>query len=320
MVVLPADREDRRRREGRKRERAHVEERLVHRMASRAPLHGGDRHGERQSRPGTEHGRPRERADRADGDRAPFELERERLADADGDDDHDEAEHVGRPAEDERERTRRASDEGDECDERDQPARERQEPGPDRHVAPRVAVSSLLLGRERDRARGRRDELRLSRHGRESGRPLRRDDERLGARLEHAVSPLELRPVDGEVGLVDELVRIGAVARVAGDAAGDRGADRLARGLDLEDAGGDGTPDALGDLERLLASGLGKQDRELLAAEASGNVVVAKLLAEDVGDPAKDDVAREVAVRVVDVAQQVEVGHDDRHRPTELVP
>ena len=80
---------------------------------------------------------------------------------------------------------------------------------------------------------------------------------------------------------------------------------------------GDGAPDALGDLERLLRRRLGQEDAELLAAEARRHVVVAQLGAEDLGDALQHRVAGEVAVGVVDVAQQVEVGHDQRQRPVE---
>ena len=116
-----------------------------------------------------------------------------------------------------------------------------------------------------------------------------------------------------------ELVRVVAVARERGDAHRDGGADRLARGLDLEEARRDRAADPVGDLERLLRRRLRQEDRELLAAEARRHVVVAQLLAEDLGDAAQDGVAGEVAVGVVDVAQQVEVGHDQRHRPLEAL-
>ena len=72
-------------------------------------------------------------------------------------------------------------------------------------------------------------------------------------------------------------------------------------------------------VERLVEAGLREQDRELLAAEARGNVVVAKLGAEDLRDALEHLVADEMAVRVVDVAQQVEVGHDQRRRPLEAL-
>src|SRR5436305_1286285 len=83
---------------------------------------------------------------------------------------------------------------------------------------------------------------------------------------EDAVSPLQLRPVDGEVGLVDQLVRIRAVLRIPGNADRHCRADGLARGLDVESPLRDRTPDALGDLHRLLRRCLRQEDRELLAA------------------------------------------------------
>jgi hypothetical protein len=116
---------------------------------------------------------------------------------------------------------------------------------------------------------------------------------------------------------VDQLVGVGAVLRVAGDADRDRGVDRLTRRLDVEALLRHGLADPLGNLERLLRRRLREQDRELLAAEAGGHVVVAQLRAEDLGDALQHRVAGEVAVRVVDVAEQVEVGHDQRHRPAE---
>ena len=157
------------------------------------------------------------------------------------------------------------------------------------------------------------------RHRHEPALPLLGHEQRLRARVEHAVSALELGAVDGEVGLVDQLVRVRSVAREAGDADRDRRPDRLARGLDVECAGGDRAPDPLGDLEGLLRRRLGKQDRELLAAEARRHVVVAQLRAEDLGDALQDGVAGEVAVGVVDVAQEVEVGHHQRQRPLEAL-
>jgi hypothetical protein len=46
---------------------------------------------------------------------------------------------------------------------------------------------------------------------------------------------------------------------------------------------------------------------------------VAQLRAEDLGDALQHGVPCEVAVRVVDVAEQVEVGHDQRQRPLEAL-
>ena len=106
----------------------------------------------------------------------------------------------------------------------------------------------------------------------------------VAGRVEDAVPALELRAVDGEVGLVDELVRVAPVAREARDADRDRRADRLARGLDVEEPLGGRAADALGDLERLLGRRLREEDRELLAAEPRGDVVVAQVEPEDLRD------------------------------------
>ena len=116
---------------------------------------------------------------------------------------------------------------------------------------------------------------------------------------------------------MDQLVRIDAVLRERRDAERHRCADRLGRGLHLELALGDGAADALRDLHCLLGRSLRQEDRELLASEPRRHVVVAQLLTEDLGDSLEDRVAGEVAVAVVDVAQEVEVGHDQRHRPLE---
>ena len=102
-------------------------------------------------------------------------------------------------------------------------------------------------------------------------------EQRLGARAEDAVAALELRAVDGEVGLVDQLVRVGAVLREPATPI-----ETVARIGSLEVstsnvALGDGAADPLGDLERLLGRRLGQEDRELLAAEAGRDVVVAQL-------------------------------------------
>ena len=118
---------------------------------------------------------------------------------------------------------------------------------------------------------------------------------------------------------MDELGRVAPVPRVGGHAERKRDADRLRRGLGLEALSRDRPADPLGDLERLLVVGLGQEDGELLAAEASRDVVVAELLPKDLGHPRQHLVADKVPVRVVDLAQQVEVGHDQRRRPFEAV-
>src|SRR5205823_10562199 len=74
----------------------------------------------------------------------------------------------------------------------------------------------------------------------------------LRARVEDTVSALQLRPVDGEVGLMDQLVRVCGIPRERGDADRDGCVDRLARSLDVDRRGGDCAPDAFCDLEGLL--------------------------------------------------------------------
>ena len=183
----------------------------------------------------------------------------------------------------------------------------------------RAAGGAARLGLDLERRRGPDAVLAVLGHRDEPSASLGGHEQRLGARVEDAVAALELRAVDGEVGLVDELVRVRAVAREPGDADRDGRADRLARRLDVEQPRRRRPADPLGDLDRLLGRRLRQQDRELLAAEAGRNVVVAELRAEDLRDPLQDGVAGEMAVGVVDVAQQVEVGHDQRQRPLEAL-
>ena len=183
----------------------------------------------------------------------------------------------------------------------------------------RPRMSALELRNALGRRRQRDDVVAVLRHRDEPALALLGHQQRLGARIEHAVAALELGAVDGQVGLVDQLVGVGAVAREAGDADRDRRPDRLARGLDVVRARRDRAADPLGDLEGLLRRRLGQQDRELLAAEARRHVVVAQVRAEHFRDALQHRVAREVAVGVVDVAQQVEVRHHQRQRPFEAL-
>src|SRR4029453_15352309 len=78
-------------------------------------------------------------ADRADRDRACFEIEGERLPDADEDDDRDQARDVAARAEDE---TRYAGDDSRDRDERDEGRERRRER---EEVWPRGCVRALLL-------------------------------------------------------------------------------------------------------------------------------------------------------------------------------
>ena len=93
--------------------------------------------------------------------------------------------------------------------------------------------------------------------------------------------------------------------------------NRLAGGLDVDRGGGDRPPDPLGDLERLLGRRLRQQDRKLFPAEARRHVVVTELSPERFRDLLQHRIAGEVTVGVVDVAEEIEVGHDQRQRPFE---
>src|SRR5579863_4766233 len=111
-----------------------------------------------------------------------------------------------------------------------------------------------------------------------------------------AVSARRLRAIRGEVGAVDELLTGRRVLGRRREPDRDGHAKRLRRALRDEDARAHDVPDPFGDLNRLRRRRLGKQDAELVTAEARGHVVAAQLLAEDLGDTADDDVAGEVAV------------------------
>ena len=285
-------------------------------LALRAPLDDADRHGHRQRRSRPEERSARERADGADGDRAVVELERERLPHADERDHGEDPDHVRGGAEDRTEDARRDAEERHEPDEQAEAGRELEEA----RAAGRVRRVPALLLRQRLRdARERLAVVAFLGHGDEGHAPFGRHQQRLRARAEDAVAALELRAVDGQVGLVDERVRVLGVLRVAGDADRDGCADRLARRLDVVQPLRDRPADPLGDLERLLRRCLGQEDRELLAAEPGRHVVVPQLGAEDLGDALQHRVAGEMAVGVVDLAEQVEVGHDQRQRALEAL-
>src|SRR5687768_8516200 len=78
-------------------------------------------------------------------------------------------------------------------------------------------------------------------------------EQRLGARPEDAISPLKLRSVDGQVGLMNEFVCVRSIKWKARDTERDGRTDGIARGLHLEPGLGHGAPDPFCDLERLLS-------------------------------------------------------------------
>ena len=271
--ALEADREHAGRCERGERERADVEEHAVDLRPAGAPLDDRGRGREDERRPRAEEGRAGERADRADRDRASVvHLDRERLAEADEHDEGDEREDVVVGAEQEPQHARADADHRHEADEEREAEREREEARPVNRMRP--GMPALLRRDQLDRRRQRLEVVARFRDRDQAGLAVARHGQRLGARVERAVAALELRAVDREVRLVDQLVRVLAVARVGGDADRDRRADRLAGGLDVECAIGDLAADPLGDLHRLLGARLGQQDAELLAAEPGRDVVV----------------------------------------------
>ncbi len=298
-------------------ERADVEEHVVARVASCAPVHRCRGHGERKRSSRPEEGRSGQGSHGADRDRAVVHLEGQRLAEADEHDEREQGEEMLAAAEGEPEGAHADSDRRDERDDGRQRTRKLKEARAVHDVRPRMTP---LLGRNRlDGRWQRRVVVARLRHHDELRLAVDRDRQGLRARVQDAVSALELRPVDGKVCLVDELVGVRPVSWEGGDAERNGRANRLARRFDVEGPSSNGRTDALRDLERLLRVRLGQQDAELLAAEPRRDVVVAQLHAEDLGDALEHGVAGEVAVRVVDVAEQVEVGHDQREGPVEAV-
>jgi hypothetical protein len=73
-------------------------------------------------------------------------------------------------------------------------------------------------------------------------------------------------------------------------------------------------PDPLGDLEGLGGCGAGEQQAEFLAAETAAQVAVAQQVPHGGGDRGEHGVSGEVAVRVVDGFEVVDVGDGDRQR------
>ena len=316
--ALEADREHAGSRQRGERERPDVEQDAVDLGPAGAPLDDRRRGREHERRPRAEERRSGQRADRADRDRSTVvDLDRERLAEADEDDEGDQREDVVVGSEHEPDDARPDPDDRDEADEKGEPEREREEARPVHRVRP--WMPALLRRSDLDGRRKRLEVVARFRHCDQSRLAVVGDRQRLGACVEHTVSALELRAVDGEIRLMDELVRVLAVTWVRGDADRDRRADRLARGLDVDGAIRDLAADPLGDLECLLGARLRQQDAELFASEPRRDVVVPEVRPEDLGEAFQDGIAREMAVRVVDVAQEVEVGHDQRERTVEAL-
>ena len=130
----------------------------------------------------------------------------------------------------------------------------------------------------------------------------------------HLVLAVLLRPVERAVGEADQRVALATVLRVGGDAGAD--GDRTDRAeIGFADAG----DDRLGDRERDLLVGPGKQHGELVAAEAERLAA----LAQPRRDEREDAVAGRMAEAVVDPLEVVDVEEaerDERRRPRPRAP
>ena len=316
---VAAEVEDCRRREAGEREGADVEEELVDRRAPRAPLHrrGGD--GERQRRLRAGDRGSGQRTDRADGDRASVELEGERLAAGDERDDRQQAEDLGRRSEDEAERAGGDAADADETTRLPSPRESETNRG--------LPACGDAAGARSRSARRRRRPARepggpggglrvegLVRHRSEAHLAAGRGERRLRAGVQDAVSALELGAVDGEIGLMDELVR---VVPSAGKAATPNETVALIGSLDVS------TSNRSSATARRIRSAMAKASCGVVSGRMmanssppnrAGTSLWRRCRWKTVGDPVQHGVAGQMPVRVVDVAQEVEVGHDHRER------
>ena len=71
---------------------------------------------------------------------------------------------------------------------------------------------------------------------------------------------------------------------------------------------------------RVFERGFREQDRELFAAEARDEIARAHRRSQHLGDPAEHDVARGMAVRIVDMFEVIDVEHRDRQAAARCAP
>src|SRR2546423_9330784 len=77
---------------------------------------------------------------------------------------------------------------------------------------------------------------------------------------------------------------------------------------------GNAHADALADGKRAVAAGVGQHQRELVAAEARDDVGLARAPPDDGGGLDQRAAAKQVAVRVVDRLESVEIDEQERQR------
>ena len=126
-----------------------------------------------------------------------------------------------------------------------------------------------------------------------------------------ATAPGRLGPIEGDVGVADQLFRRMAVVRVHGDtqAAGDVHLPAIEIGMEARAPPRSATPSPV--RRRLLQALL--HQRELVAAEPGPSVAGAGDGLEAVGDLAQQRVAGQMAERVVDLLELVEIEQHHRH-------
>ena len=117
-----------------------------------------------------------------------------------------------------------------------------------------------------------------------------------------AVTPSDLGLVDGNIGLVYQLLLCRSVVGEACHAHADRGIDRQQASRHLIALGRDRLANPLGDLAALARSCLGQNKAELFAPKPPGDVILTNGLADDLADTSQDSVAGEMPIGVVDVA------------------
>src|SRR6185312_12228061 len=116
---------------------------------------------------------------------------------------------------------------------------------------------------------------------------------------------LLLRDVACGVGGRQQFLERAALARDLDQADGDSDVEYLV--LPDEAIVADGATDIVGDLPRLLQGAADEQHAELIAAQAGDRIAVAHRVPQDLGDLAQHAVAGEMAARVVDDLETIEV-------------
>ena len=167
---------------------------------------------------------------------------------------------------------------------------------------------------------GRRPSMRLTQYQRviarryfRTSRPSGPDQAARVPGLRGVVAALALDPVERLVGRGDELGGGPAVGREGRHA--DRRADRDRTAL-FADIGvvAERLEDPFRGPGRFVGVGLRQDDRELVAAVAGRDIRGAQGRPDELGGPGQDAVAEQVAERVVDELEVVEVEHQHAHR------